>query len=468
MNILEEHGLFWWHTEAVPAEHFAPEASIAGHLTVRDDGSATLDLNGMMPGEAHPLTALFNPETSEGRSIQGILKVSGKYVLLTGLNRSGGQFKGHGISYYKFQARNCLVGSGLFVQGDPLFGGLDVELAGMDEWMWLDAFKTEQTNTGLSITYTNPKNFEYRIGDGTLAIDFAYEGTEGGSKVDLREVATAKFTPDAPYALPAAQNEYERLEELLVLLTGAEYKLPWPTLRRQDGRDCTYYFHRTTKNSATPKYNDVWTRFVEISEHFGEMYSTWKAKREQFGPAFYLYLGTRRGMALFIENRFANLAWGIEAFDRVRRGDAVSASETERIARILALVSDAKDKTWLKGRLRNAGEPNLEARLFDTIATLSLDLEKRLLRDFAIKCSKYRNELSHFGGRRDRTNYNDFMLELYRLSDALSELYHALILREIGVEAEIVQRRFRDDFTTTTKLRLAGLLPPPAPPKKKP
>ncbi len=41
---------------------------------------------------------------------------------------------------------------------------------------------------------------------------------------------------------------------------------------------------------------------------FGDIWSDWKKKREAFGPGFYLYLGTHRGVIrLYIENRFVNL-----------------------------------------------------------------------------------------------------------------------------------------------------------------
>ena len=47
---------------------------------------------------------------------------------------------------------------------------------------------------------------------------------------------------------------------------------------------------------------------------FGAIWSRWKAMRDEFGPGFYLYLGLRRGMAMYIEHRFVNLIWGLEAF----------------------------------------------------------------------------------------------------------------------------------------------------------
>ena len=141
MAILEEHGLFWWHTETVPEGYFAPEESVVGHITIEDDGSATLDLPEMMPGDAHPMEVVFNTDRQERRTIQGVLRISGKYVLLSELTRFGGQVKFNGISYYKFRARNCVLGSGRFSTGDVAFSKVQADLAGMES---LDSVRSLQ------------------------------------------------------------------------------------------------------------------------------------------------------------------------------------------------------------------------------------------------------------------------------------------------------------------------------------
>jgi hypothetical protein len=100
-------------------------------------------------------------------------------------------------------------------------------------------------------------------------------------------------------------------------------------------------------------------------------------KRERLGPGFYLYLGTRRGVELYIENRFVTLITGLEALHRRIRIDDGGRGVKERVARIVACVDDTKDKKWLTKRLKNAHEPNLEERLFDLFTSVDLHIERQ-------------------------------------------------------------------------------------------
>src|ERR1700746_508390 len=110
----------------------------------------------------------------------------------------------------------------------------------------------------------------------------------------------------------------------------------------------------------------MWAHFPQIQQNFGDIYTTWKAKRETFGAGFYLYLATRRGMRLYPEHRFTNLIWGIEALHRKMHPELREAtSVTKKIRRIIDEVTKKSDKTWLQRQLRYAGEPNLEQRIFE-------------------------------------------------------------------------------------------------------
>jgi len=76
---------------------------------------------------------------------------------------------------------------------------------------------------------------------------------------------------------------------------------------------------------------------------------------------------------------------------------------------------------------------------------VNLDLER--VRKFAKGCAKDRNEMSHFGEHRDEDRtYSEFMLALDRKSEALSHLYHLLILSVIGVDRTILRNWFDQGF----------------------
>ncbi len=231
----------------------------------------------------------------------------------------------------------------------------------------------------------------------------------------------------------------------------------------------TLYFEKLTPKATPPLRHQCATNFPRIKEKFGALFSTWRTKREKFGSAFYLYLGTRRGMQLYPETRFAMLIWGIEAFHRNKYGEGGRSGRTAaRIENIISQLPAKKDRKWLASQLRHADEPNLEQRIFETLNRLPIGLDPKRLRKFASECARKRNEISHFGGQRQRAGvYSDFVLALYKLSDALSSLYHALLLFEIGLDDEMVQAWiYKSFYSSRIKFRFVevGLMEAENPP----
>lgn len=133
-----------------------------------------------------------------------------------------------------------------------------------------------------------------------------------------------------------------------------------------------------------------------------------------------------------------NLIWGIEAFHRKRHAVSESATLAAKISRIVEQITEPKDKKWLKGILRYSHEPALEIRIFDAFKSLPINLDAARLRAFSKSCAELRNDISHFGGPRPGTKYQDFVRDLDRRSSALSVLYHTLLLQEVGVDEKIL------------------------------
>jgi hypothetical protein len=157
------------------------------------------------------------------------------------------------------------------------------------------------------------------------------------------------------------------------------------------------------------------------------------------------------------------LVWGLESLHRRRAQPARGAEKLQaKIARILSQIEKEKDKKWLERQLEHAGEPSLEQRIFETLEGLPLDLDKDNLRKFAAGCADKRNEISHYGGRRHEGNYDNELEELHKKSEALSNLYHLLLLREIGIDDErlhMIAARGLRSYGIKSSFVQVGLLP---------
>lgn len=257
----------------------------------------------------------------------------------------------------------------------------------------------------------------------------------------MKEEITLVYALNEVANLEGLRQRYGLLEDLFILLTGSHYRLDWPFIRLDPDAKVRWYFQRMRSDvsAVAPSWHECWTNFPQLRQVFGAIWSNWKRKREEFGPGFYLYLGTRRGMPLYTEHRFVNLIWGIEAFHRRKHAAGASDALREKIARIVGDVRLPKDKTWLRKKLKHSHEPALADRIFEAFKDLPLGLEEKALRSFSKACADARNDISHYGGHRRGGSYEDFARSLEKMSDALSTLYHCLLLNEVGVDGQVLK-----------------------------
>jgi len=452
MTALEERGLFWWHHEPIPDRHFAPDSSISGLLKVDDDGRITLELDGYLLSDKGSMSVMAREQAElVGKRIEGILKVSNKRVLLFDLIKNGSRFSSNGLSYEGYAAIHCLVGDHPLpkTDGSLLFKEFEIDLSGLEEWLRLGSIQTSRTKTTISARYKREKNIDWLVTGGKLALNYHIHGPRLGKqrdkKVELREAVSLVRSLEKPVTLEDIRTEFGRFEDLFILLTDSEYPLRWPSIHLKDGKmkwAYKWYSLRLRPDAEPPGYHESPTNFLQLREKFGEVVSAWMGKREKFGPGFYLYLAMRRGIKLYPEHRFVNLIWGLEALHRRKHPDAAPTKAEVKIkakvSRIVGQIELAKDKEWLETKLKNAHEPNLEQRIFDVLSEVPINLEADRVCSFAKRCAGLRNEISHFGSQRHGENYQEFFRELTDKSEALSVVYHALILHEIGIEEKIL------------------------------
>lgn len=447
--ILDEHGRFWWHYEPVPEGHYAPENSVTGTIQIDDSGRTTLDLHGAIGNPPQASEGAGSNQISERASIQGRLTGTGRHALLTGLSRATMKFASYGM-YEGYRAEYCLIGDAAIPSEmqDINIDRIAVELNGYDEWLDLESIDYSRTATGFSANYQKPDDIAYELDDGGLTVKYELYAPFGAShlrKMEAREVVSFVYSLTTPFSIRQAIQRYQLMQDFLILLTNSNRTLDLPTvgLASVEG-EYTLHFQRNKSDDKGPGLFEGWIDFPKLKPVFGVLFAAWKAKREVFGPAFYLYLGTRRGQPQYIENRFLNLIVGLEAFHREKFSDHAAGSALRaKIDRILDNVQRPRDRKWLAGKLKAAAEPSLEERLFDLLADVPFGLERDALRRFARDSAKLRNDISHFGGWRKRGDYNDFIGEVHARNEIASGMYQALILQEIGLESAQLQWWFR-------------------------
>ena len=453
-KIADDHGYFWWSDASISPQQLAPESAVAGVLRVDDEGKIDLELHGVLPNELGIWGAFANGgvEIPPGRGIHGILKGSNRAVVLSGVRRNGGRLATAGISYERYIAEDALIGkSALRPEDRPReFNSLRIDLNGFEDWLLLGAIECERSNTELTARYRAPDDAKYSLDEGFLSIRYDLSGPHPGNsrsdRMTLEESAFIEYVPNAPMSLGDLKEQYAIFTDLFLVLTGSTYRLEFPVVTdATTNQRYQLVFRRQTGTAEKPDRYECWTLFPHVREQFGRSYCAWKKMREDFGPGIGLYVGTQRAKDAYVENRFVNLIWGIEALHRRRTNRSANPSPLEeKVARILSQLDMSKielpkDRKWLGNLLERAVEPRLEDRIFDSFSGLPLGISDEDLRSFATACADRRNEISHYGGQKQSGSYREFVIDLAQRANALSYLYQSLLLREIGIDPKIMQ-----------------------------
>jgi hypothetical protein len=443
-NIVKESGYFWWRDEPIPDDEIVPASAVAGDLIITHDGKISLELHGYLPSAEHPLSRIFAGSRDAYPDIEGRLKTSSEHVLLMEVYASGGKASFGGISYENYRAEGCLVGPQPLprAKGELKFDGLSIPLTVFEDWLALRSIETTRTKSKLVAIHKTKKNIKYSLSDNsTMLIEYdlfaPMFGSQKNYSIDVREEATLKYLSRIKQTSADLRKYFISISDFLMVLTGSDYSVDWPflTLGRSSKtrRSYRFYFRRSRNTAARPSRHDSWLTFSTIQDSFGYLFQDWKLKREEFGPGLSLYLGTRRGVDLYVEHRFVNLIWGLESLHRSLTRGAPPTPLEVKVQRIIAQVGLAKDRKWLEGKLEHSAEPSLAERLVECLKLLPLTFSTKSLNLFCKECANRRNDISHFGGQRTPGSYGEFVERIHYLNNALNHIYPAIILKLCGV-----------------------------------
>jgi ApeA N-terminal domain 1 len=462
MALLEERGLFWWHDAIIQEGHFAPEESISGLLTISDNGKITLDLDGVLPVETSYLSKIFDTSAlPDNKFIRGILKISNKTVLLTNLKPNGGSLNSNGFSHQKFLAMNAFISEDRneHIKTPLEFSSLKLDLKGYDDWLLLRSISSSGNKNKITAEYKKPNDISFNFADGNIKITFYVTSSLPGLSVNdfkITEYARLIYTPDEIITLKNLFFEFQIFEDLLILLTNSEYRLNFPFVYDTSNKEfCWYYWRSKTEYEIEPpKHYECIALFPHIKNDFGNIYSNFKKLRKEIGAGVYLYFGTRRGRSLYNEHHFINLMWGLETFHRQKMGSPKVEKLTQKIDRILNVEMNAKDKVWLKNKLKYADEPNLQERLHELISSIPINIDLKKLKIFSEHCAKKRNEISHFGSTKSEVSSSVSQERILYYIEALKILFHALLLHKIGVAPELINKWIYEGFNNNFTKRV--------------
>jgi len=197
--------------------------------------------------------------------------------------------------------------------------------------------------------------------------------------------------------------------------------------------------------------DDCPTMFNNIKNTLSHLHNKWNRKYKDYGSGFYLYTGTRLSGPIYVENAFINLTSGLEELHRRKHADRpIDKKLTAKIERILAQIEREADRRWALRFLNRAYDPSLNVRLNSLIASIGINFNMAGVQQFTERCRIIRNNIAHGASP-------ELIQEAAEKNVVLGYLYHALILREIGLSAEMVEGWLRGPSSIREWLVRAGL-----------
>ncbi len=302
------------------------------------------------------------------------------------------------------------------------------------------------------MSYTNDQ-FEFSINDGVVSIESfttggglnSLYGNYAQRRICFEQSFSIVYRPRLPSSLTDLQYVFAKIEELMSLFLGSYFRLNRPRfIRKEEPYDQwdTIYTHGDAPSTKQLNRLFFLVPFAAIRDQFGPLLQMWISKSEALGAGFYLYIASLRNRQTYAEDHLFALVSGIEALHR-KGFDSVatqsSQDDRKRAERLLTLIPpDDSDKKWLERKLAYAHEPSLEQRVLECLRELPLRFRKSELEKFAKRCAGRRNDISHRGGPPNGMDYATFHNEVTHLAEALSYLFHLLILHKIGMAEELL------------------------------
>ncbi|HIE9246507.1 TPA: hypothetical protein ACXP8N_005580, partial [Klebsiella variicola subsp. variicola] len=165
--IMNESGFFWLSNLS------EGELAVPGQLTIDDKGFIELELHQSFAGRLGAEAIFGAVGIDKGIYILGILKKSGKYIILKSIRTNGAQV-GH-ISYEKFVAEICLI-SNEEIKTEK-FKSIRIPLSNLNDWSHPGAFEyLNNTELTSAINIKLNEDNSWPMNGGTLKLVNHLEG----------------------------------------------------------------------------------------------------------------------------------------------------------------------------------------------------------------------------------------------------------------------------------------------------
>lgn len=461
---LSERGLWW-----LP---HVPDRKVPGTIFVNLEGQSNLELDGVLWELPCGPVNLMDVPLVFGAT------VTGKSYSLLNVQEVARQSGSHRQTTSK-----CVFG-GVFIGGDHIdpvsqgFESASFHVDGLEEWLdrehFLDIYPDEGRPFPCTTTLTEVPSISFDVPaiDSTVSFESSYSFNPTLRERVLGFRETVRLTPREKRDYQWYLMVVDRMRAFFSLLVGdvvgaslMKFTVSTQPLPNGPGVDREELDFHVRKRSGRGGLTDIQRhevafRYSALAADFPRLFNNWFEKAERLSTTYELHLGLSTDTAMPLSFRFLALLQALESYHRCQGDekyldDAAYEPVKEAIIRGIpgSVSSDHRDA--LTSKIKYGNEFSLRKRLSLTLDTAPRQLKERLTgrnTRFISRVVDTRNYLTH----RDESLRSNSLDSpgIHKANIVLRTLLSFLLLREIGIDAGILEHTMCNHYRYSRELRL--------------
>lgn len=440
MDSFEYEGIWWLPT--------SEENQVAGNLKFSKREQPALKLIGTLASSPN-----FD-KADQYPIVHGLTRTGKAITLLNAIETNSNT----GIPGFTSQTLACsviFVGCHFEQKNDIKFHSLHVEYNHLSKWISTSGMEIKLSHnngklTKYEVSYEYPEEITATLPDAKIVATYRFNIDVKQfplEKVDMRQDTYLKIEHMSPTSLEEALKRFViPLRNLLTLATNSPNFITQLTgyYRDEDKSDVggraedaevQIYFSENNRSETTEASPLFTVQDTEIS--FSDLLNKWFSIADELDSVCNLFFGVLYSERMYTEHKFANFVQAAESYHRRRFSNQVlpKPEHKQMITEILQEVPE-QYKGWLKEQLAFSNETRFKERIRQlvdfagrVISPLVIDTEA-----FVTAVTNTRNYNTHHDTRLKERTLRD--ADLYWLSQTLSFLVQACLIRELGFSDE--------------------------------
>lgn len=443
-----------WYLPSNPSER------LTATLTIDDDNVCKLKM-------AHNFGGLSAMGVDELPIIHGVLS-NGKEVTLINSRKTNEQWGFPGFPVSIWSCSLAIIG-GLYNEvSDILLSEIKATYEHLNFWLNKKPFKIDTfttTNDSLLTSAEIIMNYKMpdviKIENSNFNIEFTYRVDSSGdqySKFEIHQTELVKFLFKENVYYEEAINTVSNFSDFLTLCIGKSIGCKNFFAKDIHGKDITLLFKSQKDISETVKEHEIIIKFSYIEDSFETCIQTWSAKKELLEPIIHYFVDAHE-KGFYVPMSFLKVVQAVEAFSRRMRNNKIWSDEEFEATkeRLTSQLQDDKDKEFITGILSN--EPRLRQRLTKLFSEVNdvFEISSKKRSSYINKIVNTRNYFTHFD-----ESLKDQIFDtktMYFITKYLKLVLRVLLLRELGINNDLIKQRMSDNQELLHFKEGLGLIP---------